>query len=374
MRIAHLSVLRSHIDGAGVTNQLRMENEAASRSSISWATELWDDEQANSNSPAFQARIPRALRTFIGRRYFIYRRTRELLKNHDYVLVRYTLVHLFDLMHSHCDAKNIIYVIHLPPSDIAGTLPKPISMFFLILERSISKWLFKRSKVIAAVVPELFDQYSGDSNLATKHKIVYPNGALPLGNRFDTRVRENSLRIGFISSEFYEWIGLDKLLDELERLVQSPLIINARFVIVGKISELQYEHIANLKNIRPELVEHIDRVPYAAMPGFLASLDCTLGAFALEKSGLSTMASLKVRESLMAGVPVYSGHPDAHIPLGFKFLKVGECDPVKIIRFAERHNSTTRDAVREASSRYIDKQIIMEKFVEQLKSFSQPRF
>lgn len=373
MRIAHLSVLRSHIDGAGVTNQLRMENEAASRSSISWATELWDDERATDKSLVFRARIPRALRTFIGRRYLIYRRTRQLLKNHDYVLVRYTLLHFFDLMHSKFDARNIIYVIHLPASDIARMLPKPISIIFLALERSISKWLFKRSTVIAAVVPELFEKYSNDSNLTTKHKIVYPNGAMPLEHMYDTRVRENSLRIGFISSEFYEWIGLDELLGELESFIERPSVVKVCFVIVGKISQVQREHIANLKTNRPGLVEHFDRISYDAMPVFLASLDCTLGAFAVKKSGLATMASLKIRESLMAGVPVYSGHPDAHIPQGFRFLEVGECDPEKIIAFAELHRDTSRESILEASRQHIDKQLIMERFVEQLESVSEAR-
>lgn len=370
MRIAHLSVLRSHTDGAGVTNQLRIENHAAKYSKTSWTTELWDDECATDQSLSFQSRIPRPLRTFIGRRYFTYLRTRKLLKNHDYVLVRYTLLHFFDLLHTQGDSERIIYVTHLPVSDIARTLPKPIGLFLLTLERPLSKWLFKRSKVIAAVVPELFDKYTNHPSLARVHKIVYPNGGLPIEHIRDTRRQDNSLRIGFISSEFYEWIGLDELLEKLRGLAGNLLDINVCFVIVGKISEVQREHIAYLNNIRTGLVEHIDRIPYEAMQEFLASLTCTLGAFAIGKSGLKTMASLKIRESLMAGVPVYSGHPDAHIPVGFEFLEVGECDPARIIRFADCHRTTSRETIREASKQYVDKQLLMEKFVKQLEMFS----
>ena len=366
MKVAHLSVLRSHRDGAGVTNQLRMEYEAARLSSLSWKTELWDDEKTSDTGLAFLSRLPFIYRSFIGRRYFIYKRTKLLLMEYDYVLVRYTLLHIFDLMQSRRDAGKIIYVFHLPAADIAKTLPRFLGFIFLYFELLISKKLFRKNVVFSAVTSELYQKYSGTLNLKNKKHIVYPNGALSLTHVEDAR--QGIVKIGFIASRFYEWIGLTELLGRLRGIANTSLTVDFCFFIVGEITEDQRQCIAELNQQKPGLINYAARVSGEAMPQFLATLHCTLGAFAMNKSGLRASASLKVRESLMAGVPVYTGHPDAHIPEDFKYLKVGECDPEKIIRFAKQHAFIARKEVQELARPYIDKKLIMQRFIDELKT------
>ena len=76
-------------------------------------------------------------------------------------------------------------------------------------------------------------------------------------------------------------------------------------------------------------------------------------------------ATLKVREMLAMGLPIYSGHVDTALPPEFPYYVNGEVDISAIIDFAQRVRNVPRKTVRGASIPYVDKRV----WVEELGGF-----
>jgi hypothetical protein len=69
--------------------------------------------------------------------------------------------------------------------------------------------------------------------------------------------------------------------------------------------------------------------------------------------------TIKVREYLRAGLPVYSGHSDV-FPPSFPFFKEGPCSVDSIMAFAEKNEGVARADVSEAARPYIEKDRLVE--------------
>ena len=64
----------------------------------------------------------------------------------------------------------------------------------------------------------------------------------------------------------------------------------------------------------------------------LTKIDVTLGAFLLDRVGLKNACTLKIRESLSSGTPVY-GHRDVTFDHLDYFYSCGEANISEIVRF-----------------------------------------
>ena len=69
-------------------------------------------------------------------------------------------------------------------------------------------------------------------------------------------------------------------------------------------------------------------------------------------------STLKVREYLMWGLPVYAGYVDV-FPENFPFFRSGECDIEAMIEFGLRTKLSSSEEVRRLSKPYIDKSILL---------------
>ena len=75
--------------------------------------------------------------------------------------------------------------------------------------------------------------------------------------------------------------------------------------------------------------------------------------------------TLKVREYLMLGIPVYAGYTDV-FPESFRFYKKGEADIEAILNFAHSQRISSRIEICVASHPYINKEILLEKLYDEL--------
>ena len=82
-------------------------------------------------------------------------------------------------------------------------------------------------------------------------------------------------------------------------------------------------------------------------------------------------STLKVREMLGMGLPVYSGHIDTALPKNFPFYLKGTIKIEEILKFARDTARFSRNEIRNRSLPYIDKRIYARKLSEFLINLSE---
>ena len=98
--------------------------------------------------------------------------------------------------------------------------------------------------------------------------------------------------------------------------------------------------------------------------------DVGLSSFALFRKNMSEACPLKVRQYLAMGIPVYSGHVDSGLPPDFPYYKNGGLNLNALLNFAKYSRCFSREEVRSASSKYIDKKLLMKKLISWVESVS----
>ena len=81
---------------------------------------------------------------------------------------------------------------------------------------------------------------------------------------------------------------------------------------------------------------------------------------------MSEACTLKVREYLAAGLPVYCGHKDV-FPSSMPYFFHGEPNIQNILEFCARHRNTNRQEIIEASMPWIDKKALVERLYNEIK-------
>ena len=77
----------------------------------------------------------------------------------------------------------------------------------------------------------------------------------------------------------------------------------------------------------------------------------------MDRIGLNEACTLKVRQYLNAGLPVYSGHIDSALPKDYVYYKVGKPDIRLILDFIDLNIGLNNIDVQSSAKEYIDKSI-----------------
>ena len=162
--------------------------------------------------------------------------------------------------------------------------------------------------------------------------------------------REGALKILFVASRFFEWNGLEKL---LHSIASSRTDHRWELHLVGQLMPHQTAFIAK-HDFADRIVVHgvLDKQEIASL---MASMDLSLGAFALDMVNVRTACTLKVRESLGAGVPVYAGHSDVGVNDLPECYTEGLADWSAILAKAAESRNRAKEDIRRAARPGIDK-------------------
>jgi hypothetical protein len=87
---------------------------------------------------------------------------------------------------------------------------------------------------------------------------------------------------------------------------------------------------------------------------------------------MTQACTLKVREYLAAGIPVYAGHLDSALPPDFPFYVCGRPDWAIAVAVARRFRNAAREDVVSASRRHIDKSLLLHRLHGQLERALSP--
>ena len=187
--------------------------------------------------------------------------------------------------------------------------------------------------------------------------MIYPNGFSFTNSFFPSENRDlSNINILFVATNFDSWHGLDLLINELK-------ITNSSFTlhIVGKISSVEKSALINDSRIKL-----YSSLSSSEIQNLSAQCDIGLSSFALNRKNMEQACTLKVREYLSNGLPVYSGHKDI-FPNDFQFYKYGKPHIPTILEYAKQMKAYSKRDVITTSSPFIDKEALVKELYSSIK-------
>lgn len=351
MRVVHLTVSRQLTQGQA--KQLRFEYDAAKKlEGDEWTTIAYH------NGPVTQPymhRIPLPFRPLFLRQFWGWLVALRLSRSFDVVMMRHMTFDPFAFFFAPL-IRNRVSVHHA----------KEIEELRLIrngwkgraaswLERVSGRFSVRRTRMILGVTQEIAE-YERDTHAPRKPIGVYPNGidAAQVTILEDKR-KPDEIHAAFICGTFSSWHGLDKLIAAVDayepQINDLPLTIH----LIGKLSDAQVLEIA-ATDARRMVFTAYGLLSEAEYRPILEKCDVGIASLAMERKNLREGSTLKVREMLAAGLPVYSGHEDVALPETLGFVKIVENVTLSdIVEFGAKTKEVGRPCVRERSLRRVDK-------------------
>lgn len=281
-------------------------------------------------------------------------------KDFDVILTRYSVHDIFQLIFL-LISKSSVYLVHHtlegPELNMNKTIIGRIRYFS---EKIIGKLCIKYCYGIIGVTNEIIKYEIERGGRLNKINCLFPNG-VNVTNYFEgvERPKSEIKKILFVASEFSEWHGLDLIF--LDMRVNN---YNFELHLVGKLLPEDYNYAVQDNRVILHGIKNRDFIEKL-------STEChaALGSFALERKNMNEACTLKVREYLSLGLPVYSGHRDV-FPIDFKFYVIGDPSVNSIINFSEKCSKFTRFRIINDSKKYIDKSYIVKSLFNQINDFN----
>lgn len=352
-KIIHITGVRELTSGQ--RQQLISEYNASLKiDSVEWKTLAFHTSEPKET---FERCIPVFFRPIFLRNLYIWLKILSYRKQCDLILLRHMTFDPFALIFSYF-FKNRISVHHAKEIEELKLIRKGWKgKLASLIETITGKISISNAKAIVGVTNEIANYENCARNLNRK-TFSYPNGIDIDSVSLAVDKREKDVvNIAFICGTFSEWHGLDLLIDAVNsRNDPMPTII---IHLIGRLNE-QY-----LKAIEGNSCF----VVYGVMnkDGYLKIIekcDAALGSLAMFRQNLNEGSTLKVREMLALGIPVYSTHIDTSLQNNSKFyLNDQNLNINNLYNFAFSMKNYARSEVREDTAKYIDKTKILEKLI-----------
>lgn len=350
----------------GIINQMRWEHEAANELGLEWDVRLYcpkgwlELEGFIQESPTVNAGDPSKGKPldWLRFRYGYYQWLMSQEENYDAFVLRYYVHDFFQLMFARRCRKPVYFVHHTleePELRLPGTVSARVRT---ILERWAGVPTLRAATGIIGVTQEIVDYEVGRAGISDACTSIYPNGIkFDEGTVVDRRGEVPELL--FVAGGFAPWHGLDLLLDSIE---QSDA--EFKLHLVGNVHEPNLSRATKDSRIVVHGRRSSEEIRVLAETCWLG-----LSSFGLHRQNMTEACTLKVREYLMMGLPVYAGHRDV-VEDENVFVMSGPADIEVVLRFA-KDQFTSRRKVADASRDGICKRILLSKLYEGLASSDQ---
>lgn len=363
MKILHITVVRNL--SKGQYKQLLIESKAANNLENSkWDLLVYHD---HSHYSPFIKQIPLIFRNIIFRKLFVWFLCLKYTKFYDYILVRHSVFDPFGWFFS-IFIKNRITIHHSKEVEELHLIRKGIiGNIAAFLEKVFGTLILKNNIAIIGVTNEIAN-YQNLSRGLCKKTFIYPNGY-----NFETSVvirdkrEKNKINAFFICGKFSDWHGLDLIFESF--LLKSPLY-DVKIHLVG---ELLPHHLETLKNVNISKYFQIHgSLNYNEYKDILEICDISIGSFGLFRKGLKEACTLKVRELLSYGLPVYSGHLDSSLNSQFMYYYYDTYFNIdNFLNYAFSMKNTSREDIRKEASLFLNKEKIMSDLIGNLHTLSE---
>ncbi len=362
LRILHLSVQR--VLPAGQRKQLQYEVAATQGiAGVEWSTIALHTGELKE---PFEGPIPPPFRKILLRSLYGWIILQRLSCRYDFVLMRHMVFDPFAFLFAPVVA-NRISVHHAKEVEELTLVRRGISgRIASWMERHSGRFVVRHGAGILGVTKEIAN-YERETRQSTRPIGVYPNGMDPavvvLAN--DAR-SDDAINAIFICGIFSAWHGLDRLVAAVENAENAPA--GLRIHLIGKLTEDQKKLVKDLGDRRKVFVIH-GFLNDSAYQYLVDRADLGIGSLAMDRQNLREGATLKVREMLGAGLPVYSGHADTALPTDFPYyLNELPVDIASLADFARRMKEVSRAQVRDAALPFITKSASVQGVIDWISS------
>nr|WP_257230019.1 glycosyltransferase family 1 protein [Acinetobacter sp. YH12251] len=286
---------------------------------------------------------------WIKLKYEYYNWLSEQQNKFDIILLRYS-VHDPFLLKFLKEAKIPIYLVHhtleLPELRSFNTVGK-IRGF---LEEKIGGKCIDESYGIICVTNEIkkFEISRLSKANVNKPTYIYPNGILLKNNTSLSDKREDIPELLFVASYFFDWHGLDLILKDI-------INNNDDFIlhIIGRVDDWQKDIIKVDSRVRFHGLKSTKEIQEIAERCWVG-----LSSFSLDRKGMTEACTLKVREYLSMGLPVYAGHKDVFLE-DFSYYMFGSPKIDFILAYAKKMRNINRIEIRSEANELINKEILL---------------
>ena len=354
LRVVHLTVYRDL--PSGIRKQIKWEQSASKRlKGVEWTS------LAVHGGPAlesFERRIPRLLRPIFLRNLYGWLTALRLARSNDVVLLRYMPFDPFALVFAPL-IRNRVSLHHSREwEELPLISPGLFGRLAGALER-ITGWVAVRCAQGVMGVTSEIARFQVDSRGPGKPSGLYANGVdLDTVQVAADQRTDDGVRVVFMSNTFSEWHGLDRLVDAVRDAPSVPDFLTIH--LIGHLSESQKKQLAAIGS-RAEVFRVHGFLETEAYRALLAEADVGLGSLAMDRQNLQEGATLKVREMLAMGLPVYSGHADTALDAQFPFYHhVDSINISDLEKFAQNMKACSRCEVRAAAAPFIEKAVTMQ--------------
>jgi glycosyltransferase involved in cell wall biosynthesis len=334
---------------------MEWEQLAACELGLDWTVELWSEDVVSDHQ---------CHRTFLqpytgllGRRLFLHQRLRKVCDEYDAIIVRHAPLDFFAPLLPTRVKRKCWYAFHTRTNEYLLKLGAFKGRFVAILDRFLTRQATSGIRGVIAMTSEIAQEEIRRAALQMESVIIAPNGIYKAEwETFPVDRRDGPLKIIFIASHFFEWNGLERLMNSLAGEVREH---NWQLHFVGELTDAQ-QHMIESSGFNDRIYTH-GSVGSGKIELLLTEMDLSLGAFALDALSMQEACTLKVRESLGAGVPVYSGHRDAGLPSSFEYYIKGAPNFPDIVEVAARMRKEARVSVISKSREFVDKKFLIER-------------
>lgn len=363
MKIIHSACFLSK-PSSGIIQQMNMEYESAKNLDINWEVVLFLPQDCGINSTIVvesryinSAKLNNVLYKIyawfaLKVEYYLYLSKKDC----DFILTRYSVHDVAQLIFLILSKNKVFLVHHTKEEDELKMDTSFLGKLRYYAEKVIGKWCIGASDGIVAVTNEI-RKY--ELNRSKKQKsFVFPNGIFVREQKIEHEFKhsDDKYKVLFISSYFQKWHGLDLLLENLQQNNRNDFELH----LIGNVTNEDMEVISKDNRIVFHGVQNLDYINAVSKEMHVA-----LSSFALFRQNMEEACTLKVREYLSFGIPVYAGYKDI-FPDNFKYYQIGEPDIDNIVSYAKKMKGIDKGVVIEQSKQYIDKQHLLAKLHKEL--------
>lgn len=357
-KILHIACVSSAKKSSGVCNQMQSELDSAKKQQLPWRVEVWAPDPTDHD---VTCNLGSWCKFFFIRRFIFWFKLKKSIAQNDKVILRYMPLDFMTLLISKKQRKKVVLCIHTTRKGYWQS-NNLLQRLMSRLDTMVTGALIRNCNAFIGVTDQIIQEINQDFQLSFQKNFLYPNGVFFPDNKITIDDnREGTIKIAFIASRFYHWNGLELLLSEIAANGSTE---SFELHLVGELSDHQKSLVSKLgKQVRVH-----DSMDVMQIRALLATIDVTLGAFSLDRVGLKNACTLKIRESLSSGTPVYSGHVDVAFDALDYFYFHGGTNISEIVRFAKDMRRHSKQKVFNDSRARIDKDHLLSELYVKLQN------
>ena len=356
IKIAYLIVSRSY---PGIVKQIEYDYQLTKKiKNLVWKNFTFLDQiDQNSHSK----KLPFLFRGVFGRRLFVWIWLLKNSKDFDFVIMRHMEFDIFSIIFSwfvpnriHIHHSNEIEELKLRRNNWKGKIASKV-------EKITGGIAIRNSSAICTVSKDLMHYQRNARKLSKDFPIFhFPNGIIVKNTPLlkDVINNDSVIEVGFIAAQFHPWHGLDLLIDNCKSYIRKDLKRTLIFHLIGELDSNYLDQIKIInqsnKKIKFKVYGTLKQKEYWKI---FCNCNIGIGSLAMYRNGLTDGCTLKVREMLAMGLPIFSGHKDTALPDDFPYYFSEGGNIEDIIEFSRKVAKVTRKEVRDASFQYIEKSI-----------------